>query len=201
MRSACRPQPHRREPGRGRGGAAVEFALVFPLLIALIFGVVEFGWAVNQKQDVRRDAREAARLASVDFAGALSHPDALLPTLCERLGSRPGTRLTVEFPEEQTAAGHSVAVTVEAELATLTGIIGPLLAGKHLTATAVTVLELDASYGEIDDEACPGDAGATPTPGPTPTVGPTPTPAPGAPTPTPTPTPCLLPNGKPKNKC
>ena len=30
-----------------RGGAAVEFALVLPILLALLFGTVQFGWLMN----------------------------------------------------------------------------------------------------------------------------------------------------------
>lgn len=53
---------HMREEG---GGAAVEFALVLPILVLLVFGIVEFGGAFNTDLSVTHAAREGARLAAV----------------------------------------------------------------------------------------------------------------------------------------
>jgi Flp pilus assembly protein TadG len=54
-----------------RGVAAIEFALVLPLLILLIFGMIEFGRAYNAKITVTHAAREGVReLAITDNVGA-----------------------------------------------------------------------------------------------------------------------------------
>jgi len=50
---------------RDRGAAAVEFALVVPALIALIFGSIEFGLAVQARTMVGNAAREGVRVASL----------------------------------------------------------------------------------------------------------------------------------------
>ena len=49
--------------GRGResGAAAVEFALLFPLFLVLVFGVIDFGLAINHQSLMNNAAREAAR--------------------------------------------------------------------------------------------------------------------------------------------
>lgn len=47
-----------------RGVAAVEMAMVLPLLVLLAFGVAEFGWAFAQKMDLNSAAREGARIAA-----------------------------------------------------------------------------------------------------------------------------------------
>jgi Flp pilus assembly protein TadG len=47
------------------GAAAVEFALLLPLLVAIIFGISQFGIAFNNWIVVNNAAREGARLASV----------------------------------------------------------------------------------------------------------------------------------------
>jgi len=44
-----------------RGAAAVEFALVAPLLVALIMGIVEFGVAINYKSQLANATSVAAR--------------------------------------------------------------------------------------------------------------------------------------------
>lgn len=49
-----------------RGQAMVETALVLPMLVLLVVGMLEFGRAINYWLDVNHLASEGARLASVD---------------------------------------------------------------------------------------------------------------------------------------
>jgi Flp pilus assembly protein TadG len=50
---------------RDRGSVAVEFALLLPVLLLLIFGVIDFGRAINDQITLTQAAREGARLASL----------------------------------------------------------------------------------------------------------------------------------------
>lgn len=50
---------------RERGAAAVEFALVAPLLFMLVFGVIGFGLGFMQLQTIRGAVREGARTGAV----------------------------------------------------------------------------------------------------------------------------------------
>jgi Flp pilus assembly pilin Flp len=50
---------------REDGAAAVEFALLLPLLVMLLFGFIQFGVAFNTRIQATNAAREAARLAVV----------------------------------------------------------------------------------------------------------------------------------------
>jgi hypothetical protein len=47
------------------GGAVVEFAIILPLLIALLFGIVEFGLLLYNKQIITNASREGARAGIV----------------------------------------------------------------------------------------------------------------------------------------
>jgi hypothetical protein len=49
-----------------RGQSMVEFALVFPLLVLLLFGVMEFARAFNYWNDLNQLAADGARFASVN---------------------------------------------------------------------------------------------------------------------------------------
>ena len=53
-----------------RGQTMVELALVFPLFIVVVFGVISMGLAVFYQQQVTNAAREAARFAAVHSATA-----------------------------------------------------------------------------------------------------------------------------------
>jgi len=55
----------RRKLRREDGAAAVEFALIVGLLAVLIFGLLEYGLAFWQVQNLRSAAREGARVAAV----------------------------------------------------------------------------------------------------------------------------------------
>ncbi|MGH9165359.1 MAG: TadE/TadG family type IV pilus assembly protein, partial [Acidimicrobiales bacterium] len=67
----ARPGGGPRRPRRDqRGAAAVEFALVLPLLLILVFGIVEFGRAYSAKISLTAAAREGARLLALDGTAA-----------------------------------------------------------------------------------------------------------------------------------
>ncbi len=50
---------------RDRGGSSVEFALVLPLLLLIVFGMIQFGWGWWLSQVVTNGAREGARFGVV----------------------------------------------------------------------------------------------------------------------------------------
>ena len=55
-----------RAAGRdARGAAAVEFALIVPFLMILVFGIINFGDMLSVRQSVSQAASEGARAAAV----------------------------------------------------------------------------------------------------------------------------------------
>lgn len=64
------PPPVRSDGGSGeaqeRGASLVEFALVVPFLLMLLFGLIDASWVMAQNNDLRQGVREAARLAAVN---------------------------------------------------------------------------------------------------------------------------------------
>jgi Flp pilus assembly protein TadG len=66
----CRPRSrrgmHRFRRFKRRGATAVEFAIVAPLFVLLVFGVIEFGRALMVKQIITNAAREGARRAIIE---------------------------------------------------------------------------------------------------------------------------------------
>lgn len=62
--------------GRDRGAAAVEFALLLPVLLLLVFGIIDFGRALNAQVTLTQAAREGARLAALNQANVVSRTQA-----------------------------------------------------------------------------------------------------------------------------
>ncbi len=48
-----------------RGAALAEFAFVLPIFVILVFGIIQFGLALNQVQAYQAAAREGARVGSL----------------------------------------------------------------------------------------------------------------------------------------
>lgn len=56
---------HHTDSDRERGAVAVEFALLLPLLVVILFGIVQFATTFNRQQGIHASAREGARLGSL----------------------------------------------------------------------------------------------------------------------------------------
>ena len=65
----CRPAP---SAARDRGAAAVEFALLLPVLLLLVFGIIDFGRALNAQITLTQAAREGARMAALGESNVVS---------------------------------------------------------------------------------------------------------------------------------
>lgn len=62
---------HRRSD---RGAAAVEFALVLPVLLLLLFGIIEYGIYFSDQISTRHGAASGARMAAIRLADSSSTP-------------------------------------------------------------------------------------------------------------------------------
>jgi Flp pilus assembly protein TadG len=61
-----------------RGSAVVEFAILVPVLLAIVFGILDFGRAMNYKNELTQLANQAARFAAVNKSpidGSSAFPD------------------------------------------------------------------------------------------------------------------------------
>ena len=53
-----------------RGAVVVEFALIVPLLLLVVFGIFEFGYMLNRDTIISNASRDGARVASLNGTGA-----------------------------------------------------------------------------------------------------------------------------------
>jgi Flp pilus assembly protein TadG len=92
------------------GAAAVEFALIVGLLAMLVFGLIEYGLAFWQVQNLRASAREGARVAAVRG----TDPDIRSAMEAAAVGSLSGSwTYTPSNACDDDTAGQEVTITID----------------------------------------------------------------------------------------
>jgi Flp pilus assembly protein TadG len=104
-----------------RGAVAVEFALVFPILILVLVGIIEYGAVFNAQLMVTGAAREASRSMALtsNTGSATSAALAASPALVPALKSS-----DVGFSSASCPSGSDVTVTITYNKPYLTGMFG-----------------------------------------------------------------------------
>jgi Flp pilus assembly protein TadG len=142
----CRPT---RASLRDEGGTAlVEFALVLPMLLAVLVGILSFGRAMNYDEQATHLANEAARYAAVDSvpAGATgtlgqwvrSQVDS--PELANSTGAVSGTQVCIAYGPGGTAIGQPLTVTMKFTFSWLP-VLNIKAASTTITRTATMRIE------------------------------------------------------------
>ena len=113
-----------------RGAAAVEFALVMPLLLVLVLGIVEFGRAFQVQSTLAAAAREGVRIV------ALQDDAAAATAVVQSASTSLDPGLTGGDISISGCAGGAASATLEItyQLPFLTGFFGT---GIDLTARGV----------------------------------------------------------------
>lgn len=121
-----------------RGAVAVEFALLAPLLVMLLLGIMEFGRAYNVQISLTNAAREGVRVMAIDnnqtaaLTATKNAADTLSPKLMNSNVTIAFQTIPITTPAPTSCApGSQVTVTIRYSLSTMTGIAGPFaMTGK-----------------------------------------------------------------------
>lgn len=118
-------------PASDRGAAAVEFALVLPVLIVLILGLVEFSRLFNIQISLSNAAREGARTMAIenDLDVARTSAIAAAPSISPAVSAA-----QISISPSDCSAGGTVTVTIDYSVGLMTGFFGPEI---PLTGTGV----------------------------------------------------------------
>ena len=128
-----------------RGAAAVEFAVVAPLFMLLLAGIIEFGQAFRIEHMISMAGRRGARAAIVDKADAKKVEKNIKQYCAKTLGVKEGD-VTVdiavngdtEFDLKTAEEGDEIAVTVSLDYAKAgAGFYAHLFSNATLTTTCM----------------------------------------------------------------
>lgn len=128
------------------GASAVEFALVLPILVLFVFGIIEFGFAYNRLQGLQAAVREGGRVAAVGLE-PLDVRERVWET-APPLVNDPEADLTVTIEPSETAyctggAQDTVTVTVQVTDPTQYAIRIPLLPNIDQTFESTAVFRCE----------------------------------------------------------
>ena len=152
-----------RGPRRERGAALVEFALVVPIFVLLVMGMIDFSIVFNDYNSVRQGVREGARQAvvanwSLGACTTGTSTDRVVCTTKARIGLD-ATRTKVRVKLDGTyVPGDSLTVCSMYQLKSTTSFFKVILDNKVATSKISMRIE------QIDDDApltTGGDAALT----------------------------------------
>ena len=140
----------------------VEFALVVPLFLVLLFGIVDFGLALNDYNSVRQGVREGAREGVVGELGSACTGTGSQRLTClteDRIGlDAADTRVRIQL-EGAYAVGEQLTVCAQHPIVSSTGMFEPFLGGKVIQSKItmrIESLDADNPITTTQESALPG---------------------------------------------
>ncbi len=132
-----------------KGVAAIEFAIVLPLLMIILFGIIEFGLLLYDKQVITNASREGARIGISDVVVSDAEIEAVVdnyvannlitfgtPTPPVTTIDPPGNRTGMVFGEDVT-----VTVTYNYDFLMLPNFVADFAGVKTLATTTVMKMQ------------------------------------------------------------
>lgn len=130
--SAARARRFRRV--RRAGAVTAEFAIIAPIFVIVVFGILEYGRMVMVQQIITNASREGARTAALDGATTAEVTDTVGTFLQD--GSISGANVTVSpDPPSSAVFGDPVTVTITIPFADVSWLPLPAYLNNTLSAT------------------------------------------------------------------
>lgn len=121
-----------------RGVAAVEAAFIFPILIALLIGTVEFSFVLFTNNSMQNAARDVSRQLAVNYIGLGDVNAAIAGRVPAWAADNASVSVSQSAPDDPTVNLITVNVSLPAVDATPLNLFVPLL-GDLTLSTSVTM--------------------------------------------------------------
>lgn len=124
---------------REKGQSAVEFALVLPILLLIVCGILDFGWLFYNQLSVENACREGARVGCVNSQDAqltdivTNKVNAILPDSLDPV------TVDVKLTNPSSPLEGDLKVNVKAEMTTLTPVLGVIYGKTKELSYTVTI--------------------------------------------------------------
>ena len=136
----------KRKKGNGEDGQAmVEFALILPIFLLILCGIIDFGWLFYNQLSLNNACREGARYAVVNTAdnadtqSIINHIENTTTTVF----ANDGVDITVTYSSPADPTSGDITVSMEADISFFTPVLSTIL-GKEKTITSTVIMKVES---------------------------------------------------------
>ena len=130
---------------REDGQAMVEFALILPIFLLILCGIIDFGWLFYNQLSLNNACREGARYAVVNTAenadtlAIINHIENTTTTVF----ANDGIDISVTYSSPGDPTSGDIEVSMEAEISFFTPVLSTIL-GKEKTITSTVIMKVES---------------------------------------------------------
>lgn len=130
---------------REDGQAMVEFALILPIFLLILCGIIDFGWLFYNQLSLNNACREGARYAVVhtdenaDTQSIINHIENISSTVF----ANDGVYITVTYSSPSDPTAGDVTVSMQADISFFTPVLSTIL-GKEKTITSTVIMKVES---------------------------------------------------------
>lgn len=127
------------------GQSIVEFALILPVFLLILCGIIDFGWMFYNQLTLNNACREGARYAVVntadgaDMAAITTH----IENSSKNVFDKDGVEINVAYSSPGDPTEGDVTVTLKAEITFFTPVLSSVL-GKTKTITSTVTMKVES---------------------------------------------------------
>lgn len=129
---------------RENGQSMLEFALVLPILLVLVCGIIDFGWLFYHQSELNNCAREGARFAIVNTGKTDRIP--LIQNKVNSVASSSVKPITIAitYSNVQTPLLGDVTLRLSSNIRVLTPVLGIFAQGQQIELTAKATMKVES---------------------------------------------------------
>ena len=126
-----------------KGQAMVEFALVLPILLFVVCGIIDFGWLFFNQLSLDNACREGARYAAVCSENeecetmTADHINNIIAPVLDDV------KITITYTDLSDKLNGDVVVNLEADMRILTPVLGIINGSQTKTLTSEVVMKVE----------------------------------------------------------
>lgn len=131
-----------------KGQSTVEFALVLPILIVLLCGIIDFGWLYSCNITATNAAREAARYTAVHYYDSSTDDDqaqaeSIVFSDAPQLPPYSTSVVLTSLDLDSNGIQESAQIKVTAPIPLLTGMTATIIGKNSITITVTSIMKFE----------------------------------------------------------
>lgn len=127
------------------GQAMVEFALILPIFLLILCGIIDFGWLFYNQLSLNNACREGARYAVVNTAEDASTQAIInhIENSTTTVFANDGVDIEITYTAPNDPTSGDIKVTLEAEISFFTPVLSTVM-GKEKTITSTVIMKVES---------------------------------------------------------